>query len=86
MKLKTVLVTAFIALLVVGVALLSVKAFEPHKDIKDRIKQYKLVLEEQELITKILTLKYEGAVIQAKFQPAPQKPVPPIVSPAPANK
>lgn len=77
MKWKTVLVTAVIALLVVVLTFLSLKAFEPHKDIKNRISQYKLVLEEQELITKILTLKYEGAVIQAKFQPAPARPAPP---------
>lgn len=72
MKLKTVLVTAVIALLVVVLVFLSVKAFEPHKDIKGRIKQYELVKEEQQLITDILTLKYEAAVIQSKFKPAPQ--------------
>lgn len=61
---------------------LSYKAFEPEKDIKTRIKQYKLVKEEQQLITDILTLRYDAAVIQAKFkpaQPAPQ-PVPPKVN------
>lgn len=82
MKWKTVLVTVVLVLLVVALALLSYKAFEPEKDIKTRIKQYKLVKEEQQLITDILTLRYDAAVIQAKFkpaQPAPQ-PVPPKVN------
>lgn len=78
MKWKTVLVTAVIVLLVAVLVLNAILnigewAFEPKasKDIKNRIKQYELVLEEQQLITEILTLKYEAVVIQAKFQPTP---------------
>lgn len=73
MKWKTVLVTAVIVLLVVGLVLLSVKALESQsgRDIKSRIKQYELVKVEQQLITDILTLKYEAAAIRSKFEPAP---------------
>lgn len=82
MKWKTVLVKAFIVLLIAALALLLVKGIEfqivqsleskqATREIKDRIKQYELVLEEQQLITEILTLKYEATLIQAKFQSAP---------------
>lgn len=82
---KTVLVTAVIVLLVVVLALLSVKAFEPQekRDIIGRTKQYKLLLEEQKLITEILKLKFEAAVIKAKFSPAPQPAPQPVPQPAP---
>jgi len=73
---KTVLVTAVIVLLVVALALVSVKPIEPEKDIKGRTKQLKLVLEEQKLITEILQLRYEAAVIRAKFAPAQPEPAP----------
>jgi len=73
---KTVLVTAVIVLLVVALALMSVKPIEPEKDIKGRIKQLKLVLEEQKLITEILQLRYDAAVIRAKFAPAQPEPAP----------
>jgi len=73
---KTVLVTAVIVLLVVALALVSVKPVEPEKDIKGRTKQLKLVLEEQKLITEILQLRYEAAVIRAKFAPAQPEPAP----------
>lgn len=75
---KTVLVTAVIALFVVVFALLSYKAFESQekRDIIGRTKQLKLVLEEQELITKILQLRYEAAVIRSKFAPAQPEPAP----------
>lgn len=68
---KTVLVSAVIALLVAAVVVLTMQAFGPQSDIKNRIKKYELVLEEQQLITEILTLKYEAVVIQSKFKPAP---------------
>jgi len=71
---KTVLVTAVIVLLVVALA--PVKPVEPEKDIKGRIKQLKLVLEEQKLITEILQLRYDAAVIRAKFTPAQPEPAP----------
>lgn len=73
---KTIVVTAVIALFVVAFALLAFKAFEPQevRDIKTRISKYRLVREEQQLITDILNLKYEAAVIQAKFKPAPPPP------------
>ena len=85
MKWKNVLFTAVIALLVVVLVLMSVKVFGPQsaRDIKGRIKQYKIVKEEQQLITEILTLKYEAALIQAKFKPAAPRPSPPVASPAP---
>lgn len=73
---KTVLVTAVIVLLVVALALVSVKPIEPEKDIKGRTKQLKLVLEEQKLITEILQLRYDAAVIRAKFTPAQPEPAP----------
>jgi len=73
---KTVLVTAVIVLLVVALALVSVKPVEPEKDIKGRIKQLKLVLEEQKLITEILQFRYDAAVIRAKFTPAQPEPAP----------
>jgi len=73
---KTVLVTAVIVLLVVALALVSVKPIEPEKDIKGRTKQLKLVLEEQKLITEILQLRYDAAVIRAKFAPAQPEPAP----------
>jgi len=81
---KTVLVTAVIVLLVVALALVSVKPIEPEKDIKGRTKQLKLVLEEQKLITEILQLRYDAAVIRAKFaptqpEPAPQPALPPQI-------
>jgi len=80
---KTVLVTAVIALLVVVLIVLAQKAIEPQdeREIKARIKSYKLVLEEQSLITEILNLRYEAAVIQAKFKPAPQPAPPPVLPP-----
>ena len=76
MKWKNVLVTVVIVLLVVVLALLALELFEPHKEIKSRIKQYKLILTEQQLVTEIVKLKYEAAVIQAKVQPATQSAAP----------
>lgn len=69
---KTVLVSVVFALLVGALVVLALRVYEPQRDIKDRISQYQLVLEEQQLITDILTLRYDVAVIQAKFKPAPQ--------------
>lgn len=81
-KWKANILTAAIALLVAMTLLLVVKEIErsvtksiepqPTKEIKSRISQYELVKEEQQLITEILTLRYEAAVIQSKFKPAPQ--------------
>lgn len=85
-QLKVVLVTAVIALLVVVLTLLAFKSIEPQREIKSRINQYKLIKEEQQLIHDIVSLRYETAVIQAKFKPAPQRPAPPIVSPAPLQE
>ena len=80
---KTVLVTAVIALLVVVLALLSYKAFEPQviRETRSRIKQYKIVREEQQLAYDILKLRYETALIQAKLRPAQPAPaaIPPPV-------
>lgn len=70
---KTVLVTVVIALLVVALVLMALKGITPQieRETKNRIRQYNLVLEEQRLITEILTLKYDAAIIQAKFNPVP---------------
>lgn len=77
MKLKFVFLTMTIAffgsavlVLIVFMAMIIVEP-QSEKDIQNRISQYELVKEEQQLITDILTLKYEAAVIQSKFQPAP---------------
>jgi len=81
MKLKTILLTAVIVLLVVVLALLVTRDRpQAGPGVKARIKQYKVIKEEQQLITDILPLRYEAAVIQAKFKPTPQKiqPVPPL--------
>lgn len=89
---KEILITATIALLVVMVVALGftlrnvTSNSKDELDIKGRISQYKLIREEQELITDILTLRYDAAVIQAKFKPAPPRIVPPVVSPAPQPK
>ena len=78
---KTIVVTAVMVLLVVILVLLSVKAFEPQtiRDMKNRTKNGKLVLEEQKLITEILKLRYEAAVIKAKFQPVPRSVPKPVL-------
>lgn len=77
---KTVLVTAVIASIIFVFAMFVLRGLEAsqtERQIKNRIKQYKLVLEEQQLITEIVTVRYEAALIQAKLQPAP-----PVVPPA----
>ena len=73
MKLKTVLVTAVIVLLVVAIALMAERSLvsQVERDTEKRIRQYRMIEEEQRLITSIVTLRYEAALIQAKFNPAP---------------
>ena len=73
MKWKTVLVTAVIVLLVVAMGLMTARSLvsQEIRDMKNRIERYKLIEEEQQLITDIVTLRYEAALIQAKFNPAP---------------
>ena len=73
MNWKNIGLTALIVLLVVVLALLAFRALEPQaeRDLKNRIKQYKVIKEEQQLACDILKLKYEIAVIQSKFTPAP---------------
>ncbi len=73
MKWKTVLVTTVIVLLITALCLMGSKVLKKDTElsIKERIKQYKLIREEQELITDIWTLRYEAAVMQAKFNPVP---------------
>lgn len=70
---KTVLVTAVIALLVAALILMAQKVFvsQDERATKARITQYKIVLEEQRLITEILTLKYDAALVRSKFNPVP---------------
>ena len=82
MKWKSVLVKAFIVLLIAALALLVVKGIEfqvaqmleskqATRDIKNRISQYKLIRDEQELITDIMTLRYEAALVRSKINPVP---------------
>lgn len=83
MNWKHVLLTAVIALLVVVLALVVFKIIEPQtqRDIRTRIKQYEIVAKEQRLITEILTLRYEAALIQAKFKPQQRPAQPPVPQP-----
>jgi len=73
MKWKTVLVTAVIVLLVVALGIMASRVLvsQDTRIIKKRIKMYEVVRDEQKLITEILTLRYDAALIQAKFNPAP---------------
>lgn len=75
---RTILITTVIVLLVaiLGWMVLTNLGSETIRDTKGRIRQYKLVREEQELIRDILQFRYETALLQAKFQPAPLKPAP----------
>lgn len=70
MKWKTIVVTAVIGLLVATLAVIGWRS-RTNYAIQTRIGQYKLMKEEQQLITDILNLKYEAALIKAKFNPAP---------------
>lgn len=75
---KTVLVTVVIVLLVVALGLMVLRNSESQvvRDTKGRIKQYEIIAKEQRLITEILQLKYDAALIQSKFksiQPAQQQ-------------
>jgi len=82
MKWKVVLITTVIVLLVVALVLLAAKAYEPQSvnsqastsDVKNRINGLKLILEEQQLITEIVKLRYEATLIQAKMQPPTPQP------------
>lgn len=76
---KVVLVTAVIALLVVALFVMGLKSLDTtgEQTIKERIEQYKLVAEEQRFITEIWTLRYEAAVMQAKFNPVADANAPP---------
>lgn len=71
---KTVLVTTVIVLLIAALFLVvrskSLKTNE-ELSIEGRIKQYKLIRDEQELITEIMTLRYEAALIRSKINPVP---------------
>ena len=70
-KSNSIALTAVITLLVVVIVLLTVKAIEPQSErqIKGRIKQLKVIKEEQQLTYDIIKLRYETAVIQAKMTP-----------------
>ena len=71
MKWKTVLVTAVIVLLVVALGIMASRVLvsQDARAIKKRINMYEIVRDEQQLITEILTLRYDAALIQAKFNP-----------------
>lgn len=70
---KTVLVTTVIVLLIAALCLVGSKFLKTDTElsIKGRIKQYKLIRDEQELITEIMTLRYEAALIRSKINPVP---------------
>lgn len=70
---KVILVTVVIVLLIAALCLVGSKVLKKDTElsIKGRIKQYKLIRDEQELITDIVTLRYEAALIRAKFNPVP---------------
>lgn len=72
---RTVLATiAVMALLIIAISVLSARLTWPksaEREITSRIRQYKLIAEEQRFITEIWTLRYEAAVMQAKFNPVP---------------
>lgn len=74
---KTILVVAVIMLLVAALIVITrTKLVSQEERVTlDRIRQYKIVKEEQQLIVDILQAKYEMAVLQSKMQPA-QKPRP----------
>ncbi len=71
MKWKTILVTAVIVLLVVALGIMASRVLvsQDARNIGKRIGMYEIVRDEQALITEILTLRYEAALIQAKFNP-----------------
>ena len=75
MKWKTMVVTAVIVLLVVALVLVGKNQLvSPEKRAAlKRIKDYEIVAQEQRLITEILTLKMDAAVIQSKFAEARQR-------------
>jgi len=82
---KTIVVTIVVLLWIATVIVLVKRPWgdvAPEVDnvklAQARIAELKVVLEEQRLITEIITLRYDAAVIQSKLQPAPQ--------PAPAPK
>jgi hypothetical protein len=90
MKWKDVLGIVVITLLVVAIAFVATRGRSPdaqaQKDMKtreDNIEQYESIAEEQRLITEILKLRYEAALIQQKFNPAsqPAPPTRPVVEP-----
>ncbi len=73
MKWKIIVVVVIVALFVVALALVANYAFEDkaQKATRARIKQYRIVAEEQSLIRQILEDKLVTAKIQAQFTPAP---------------
>lgn len=81
MKWKDVLYWAVIVLLVVVFVLILTRDKQPQaeRDTLSRIEQYEIVAEEQRLVTEILRLRYEAALIQQKFNPAPQPALPPQI-------
>lgn len=74
---KTILVMAVIMLLVAALIVITKTKLVSQEErvTLDRIRQYKIVKEEQQLIVDILQAKYDAAVLQSKMQPA-QRPRP----------
>ncbi len=74
---KTVVVVVVVVSLVVTLAFVANYAFEDKalKATKQRIRQYRIVAEEQRLIRQILEDKIAVASIQSQFAPPPVRPV-----------
>lgn len=72
---KTIVVLVVMALLVAALIVVVKRKLVPpeEKMTLERIRQYKILRQEQQLIVEILQFKYDAAVLQAKFQPAPQR-------------
>lgn len=77
---KTVVLTVLVILLVAVFANVAWYRWET-RAIRSRIAQYKLIKQENQLATDILTLRYEAALIRAKFSPPQSPPIQPIVAP-----
>ncbi len=80
MKWKDVLYWAVIVTLVVAFGLVLTRDKQPQAqtDTLNRIEQYEIIAEEQRLVTEILRLKYEAALLQQKFNPVPQPMTPQV--------
>lgn len=68
---KVIVLTVFVILLV-AILTFSVRSMWETREIRSQIKQFKLIREREQLTLDILNIRYDTAVIQAKFQSAAQ--------------